>query len=201
MKFKKSFVVGVFSLFAVSCGGDKGPSPSPTSPTPPPPAAMTLSMASDWPAERVDSSFMTGNGNAMGVTHSTFRAADGNDGGAIWIAIKATASNVGAVRGELKWDRSLLTFDGYAHGDWFKQDGALVTWSLLTSTPGQVGFLLDRPSTLSGATGTGTVIHLRLRAVARGTSQLQWSNPSLRGTDFSARPLVGGIFGGSVTIQ
>lgn len=186
---------------AIACGGGKD---SPTSPsTQTPPAAFTLTMTSDWPASRVDSPTVTGNGNALGVAWPgpNFSATDGRDAGAIWVAVKATGANVGQVRGTLKWDRALLSFDGYSQGPWFAQNGALVTWTLLTNTPGEVGFLLDRPSTLDGATGTGTVIYLRLRALARGTSALQWDDPALRGTNGSARPLTGGSFGGTITIN
>jgi hypothetical protein len=193
------FCASLIALSAAGCGGDSKSS-TPTAPTP---AVLVLTATGDWPAaSRPDSPTVTGNGNALGVANvpAGFGGTDGKDAGAVWVAIKATASNLGQVRGDLTWDPALLSFDAYGRGEWF-ENGANVSWTLLTSTAGRVSFLLDRPSTVSGATGTGSVVYLRLRGRAAGTSLLQWSNPELRGPDFSSRPLTGGSYGGSVSIR
>ncbi len=187
-----------------ACGGKDANPAAPSSPSTPAPAGtMTLVFTGAWPAARVDSPTVTGNGNAVGVTWPgpTFKDTDGKDAGAIWVAIKATGADVGQLRGDLRWDPSLLKLDAYIPGEWFAQGGALVDWTLLTHTLGQVSFQLARPTTMPGATGTGSVVYLRLRAIARGTSALQWSSPELRGSDSSDRPLTGGSFAGSITIQ
>src|SRR5204863_10091333 len=134
---------------------------------------------------------------ALGIASTPgITGSDGRDAGAVWVTVKATGSNVGQVRGTILWDSSLLTFDAFSEGEWFKQGNAVVNWNagLLVNTPGQVTFLLDRPSTVAGATGTGSVVYLRLRAKVRGTTGIQWNNPELRGPDFSSRPLTGGSF-------
>ncbi len=105
-------------------------------------------------------------------------------------------------RGSVRWDRNLLDYDAWGEGDWFKQGGALVNWTVTTSTPGQITFSMDRPSTASAASGSGEVLIIRLKpktAVSNGTTPLQWDQPVV--SDSTGRSVgIDRAYGGSITV-
>lgn len=177
-------------ILLVACGGGSSSPTSPSTVTPTP--VTTLSIESQWPGVQT--------GNAIGVAGTDFRA--GADPGTIWIAIVGHVNDCYMVRGDLRWDPAVLDWDAWGKPDWFQQGGALVDWTFYPST-GHLSLYLDRPSTVSGASGTGEIIYLRFKphaGVTQGHSPLQWDDPIFYGKNYAARPLVGGIYGGTVTI-
>lgn len=194
-----TLVVSLLAVLAlVACGGTSPVSPSTGSsgsgtggsqgtPLPPP----TLTFVPEAPSSIV--------GQVVSLQPTTRLLENGKVVFGIWIH---NMDRVFRFRGSVRWDRNLLDYDAWGEGDWFKQGGAIVNWSVTTSTPGQVSFSMDRPSTASAASGSGEVLVIRLKpktAVSNGSTPLQWDQPVV--SDSSGRSLgVDRAFGGTVTV-
>jgi hypothetical protein len=184
--------------FLAACSGS-----SPTAPTPvatpapvapaPAPVATTRSLT-----------FAPASTNPVGSALGVIGGSRGAEAGKIVLAVAAfNLAGVTKMRGTLRWDRNLLEYDTWGEGEWFKQGGALVEWTFFTSTAGQVGLFLDRPTTLPGANGSGEIILIRLKpraGVVSGTSAVQWDEPAIYTGIFSQLPLTNS-YGGTITIQ
>lgn len=182
--------VAITAIVATACsGGSKG---SPTSPTPAPVAVVppTLTFASDAPAAPAAFSY-------------SLESEPGAPAGQIQVAIKANSmARFTMFRGTLIFDSTVLSVVSFGEGDFMKQGGALATFSVTGAGTNRATIRIDRPDSLAGAVGSGTILTLRFQPVTgvrSGRSALQWDDPHAYTASFSET--LSRTYGGSVTIQ
>lgn len=182
----------VCGLVLVSgCGGDKSPAPSPS------PINTTFSYA--FTGETTTPSL-----NTYWLERETAFALS-SDPTAIGVRVNANfTAPFSKVRGTLRYDGAVLESLGWTSSDFMKQGGALVDFfisSPLTGTGRELR--IDRPDSLPGVTGSGTILILWFKAAnqaARGkTSPLQWDDAHAYTASFSER--LSRTYGGSITVQ
>jgi hypothetical protein len=124
--------------------------------------------------------------------------------GQITIAVRANDFTTGfsLFRGEIVFDSTVLHLLNYAEGDFLKQNGAIVTFSVTGLNTNRATLRIDRPSSLPAATGTGTVVFLRFNLPTggiHGSTALQWDDPHAYTSGFSETLLK--THGGTVAVQ
>lgn len=188
-----AFVLGLSLLSA--CGGGGGGSPTPV-PTPvPTPAPLTFTFTPQ--AGTAPPNFTM----SIQQTTANVRADE------IGLSIMAHGlSNICKVRGTVRWDGRVLRMpasEGWAHGPWFEQGGALVDWTFFTNSPGELVLFLDRPTSQGCVSGTGEIFRFYLiptSGTRAGASQIQWDDPRLYDAGFRSQRL-DNTFGGEVRFQ
>jgi hypothetical protein len=122
--------------------------------------------------------------------------------GEIAVRVNANfAARFSRFRGTILYDPAVLTAVSYAEADYMKQGGALTDTSV-TVAGNRVIIRIDRPDSLLGASGFGTVLFLRFTpasGVRAGTSPLQWTEASA--FTASSNDLLTRTYGGSITIR
>ncbi len=201
---RKLIVVALSSLFVVvGCGGGSSPiSPTPTTtpvattPTPTAPTAPTPTLT-----------FTPQTAAPVGAALALFPGSRGQEAGKISLAVTAHNLNgIVTVYGTLRFDPTVIVYDNWGEGDWFKQgpEAPTIDWSFGT-TPGQIRLALSRTSAgLAGASGSGEIILFRFRPapnVTSGSTTIRWDGPSVRGQDKLRELPLNNAYGGTVTIQ
>lgn len=192
------------ALVLISCGGDKS---TPTSSTP---ATTTSTSSSTTTTTTVAPSLATllfapETTNPAGNSY-TIDAALGVPGE---ITLRMNAFNfvpgrpVHKVRATLIYDASVLApaDNTFQSGPWMTQGGALTEFNL-SSSPGRYVIRIDRPDSVPGVSGSGTIFSKRFVAVAgvrNRSTPLQWTDTDAFTSEFAQA--LSRAYGGTVTVQ
>jgi len=119
------------------------------------------------------------------------------------IAIDAMVKNVNGVFGaafDVDFDSTKITYDNHVSGSFLEQGGATVNYLAVLQSNNNNKLVVGISRQTGTATGSGTLITLKFKAVANGTANLSFSNNGL--TDAGNQAISGISWsGGTVTVQ
>ena len=169
--------------FTTACGGGGGGGRSTPPPPPTPPqASLTYTPASSSPQD----SFSLVRSN-MGATE---------------LLLELQANSVSDVYGlsfDLAFPGNLLRFEEATEGDWLGNSGSVQTSFLAEVVSGAVVAGLTRLGTVSGRTGSGSLLTLRFTAIGSGSGTFQFTD--IQVTDGSGGTAAIVWSAGSVSVQ
>jgi hypothetical protein len=146
-------VLGV--LFAVACGGGGGGG----GPTSPPPTNSSLTF--------------TASGSSSGSAVLLSRNGSGADTLVLDVLVQGV-SGVYGVYFDLVFPDGVLAYDGATEGGFLSAGGADTSLQV-ASQPGNLVVGLSRLGAVGGASGSGTLVTLRFRAVGSGNGSIQFT--------------------------
>ena len=178
------------------------PSPAPT-PTPPPPAPVPPPPTPPGPEH--DFAFAADTTSPSSHSFSLQAAGDAPDGD-LWVALTATGfggingnNTINMVRASINFDPAIASLVSFSSADsWMESFGHQAAFSV-TQSGNVIKIKVDSKDSFDGASGAGTILRLRFRKIASGSSRLDFGEAHAYGASYNDNLLA--THGGTLTVK